>query len=62
MSAELQKWVKEILNTLEVLPEVPEGSLESEFRDSVKMLCKALEEPPKDDGPGQFLAPNPFTD
>ncbi len=57
----MQGHIKDILDKLEILPEVKEGSIESEFRESVKLLCLVLKKNPPDEDNLRFTAPNPFT-
>jgi hypothetical protein len=61
MADSLQGYVKEILDKLEILPEVPEGSIEAEFRELVKLLCLTLKNNPPDESNTSFVPPNPFT-
>jgi hypothetical protein len=62
MDAGLQTYIKDILDKLDLLPPVPEDSIEAEFRESVKLLCLALKEEPPNENDLRFIAPNRFTD
>lgn len=49
--------IEEIEEFLAILPAAEEGSLEDQFRESVKLLVSAIKHNPRDDN-GQFVAPS----
>ena len=57
MAAKPKNLIEEIEEFLVILPPAEIGSLEEQFRESVKLLCTAVRQTPRDDN-GQFVVPS----
>ena len=57
MAAKSKNLIEEIEEFLVILPEAEKDSLEEQFRESVKLLCLAVRQTPRDDN-GQFVVPS----